>query len=159
MSMSISEKWKTYTGSVLTVTRYVGVFAGGITVTLGLAGLSPEEIKRLLDALQTLGNGLSTAMTALGTIGSIAAAAYAAYKSTPKQQSASVAALPDEIKAKAVASLPEAQQASIASAIPDSVVAKAAGDLPGVEITVDKTASNEVRAVAADPSVPSVNAA
>ncbi len=155
---SFADKWKGYTDTVVVVTRYIGTFAGGIAVALGLAGLSQDDIHNLIEALKQLGTGVSTAMTALGTIGGIAMAAYAAWKTRPQQQVATIAHMPPAAAAQAVASLPpEAQTAIKVAATPDSVLIKAVTAMPDVtQITVKDNATDGVAIAAADPKQPKV---
>lgn len=95
--MNIVDSLKNYAGSVAAATRYIGTFAGGAAVAVGILGfnaISTDQVSQLFDAFQKLGTALSSALTALGTIVGIASAVYAAWKSTRAQQTKTVASIP-----------------------------------------------------------------
>ena len=95
--MNIPAILKNYAGSVAAATRYVGTFAGGAAVAVGILGLnaiSTDQVNQLFDALKDLGAAVSSALTALGTIAGIASAVYGAWKATRAQQTKTVANTP-----------------------------------------------------------------
>lgn len=78
-------------------TRYLGTFAGGAAVAVGILGLNAinqDQINQLFAAFQQLGTALSSALTALGTIAGIASAVYAAWKSSRPQKTLDVSKIP-----------------------------------------------------------------
>lgn len=81
-----AQRWAAWAGSISAGSRYLVVFGGGIVTALGLAGVDPATAQHLLDALATIGNGLSTFMTTVGPAVSAFALAYGAWKATRGQQ-------------------------------------------------------------------------
>jgi len=95
--LSLVDKLKNYAGSAAAATRYVGTFASGAAVAVGILGInaiSQDQITQLFEALKQLGTALSSLLTALGTIVGIASAVWGAYKSTRAQQTKTVNQIP-----------------------------------------------------------------
>jgi hypothetical protein len=95
--MNIQDALKNYGGSVATATRYIGTFAGGAAMAVGILGISAinqQQIEQLFKAFQDLGTAVSSALAALGTIAGIASAIYGAWKATRAQQTKTVNQIP-----------------------------------------------------------------
>lgn len=95
--INLKEKFAEYSGSVAALTRYVGTFAGGAAMMVGVLGInamSQNQVDALFEAFKQLGTAVSSALTALGTIAGIASAVYGAWKSTRAQQAKTAAQVP-----------------------------------------------------------------
>jgi hypothetical protein len=92
------ERFKNYAGSAAAVTRYVGSFAGGAAVMLGILGINAidqTQLNQLFEAFKQLGTAVSSALTALGTIAGVCTAVYGAWKASRPQQVKTVSLIPD----------------------------------------------------------------
>ncbi len=92
--MNLQDALKNYSGSVSAITRYVGTFASGAAMMVGILGLSamnPQQVEKLFQAFQDLGTSVANGLTALSTITGIFLAAYGAWKASRAQQTKSVA--------------------------------------------------------------------
>lgn len=95
--MKLADIFRNYSGSVAAATRYVGTFAGGAAVAVGILGLNAinqEQVNQLFDAFSQLGTALASALTALGTIAGILSAIYGAWKASRPQQVKSASQVP-----------------------------------------------------------------
>lgn len=95
--MALTDILKNYAGSAAAATRYVGTFAGGAAVAVGILGfnaINQDQVSQLFDAMKQLGTALSSALTALGTIAGIGSAVYGAWKASRAQQTKTVASTP-----------------------------------------------------------------
>lgn len=93
----LKKKFNEYSGSVAAATRYVGTFAGGAAMVVGILGIdamNQSQVDQLFAAFKQLGEGLSTVLASLGTIAGIASAVYGSWKATKAQQTKSVAQTP-----------------------------------------------------------------
>lgn len=94
---SLKDKLSEYAGSAAAATRYVGTFAGGAAVAVGILGLNTinqDQVDQLFEAFKQLGTAVSSALTALGTIAGIVSAVYGAWKASKAQQTKTVAQTP-----------------------------------------------------------------
>ncbi len=95
--MDLADKLKNYGGSAAAATRYVGTFAGGAAVAVGILGLNAinqTQVDQLFEAFKQLGTAVSSGLTALGTIAGIFSAVYGAWKATRAQQAKTVGNTP-----------------------------------------------------------------
>lgn len=94
---TLSNRLKEYGGSAAAATRYVGTFAGGAAVVVGVMGLNAEgqeQMSRLFEALNQLGGAVSGFLTALGSIVGAILAIWGAWKASRAQQTKAVASTP-----------------------------------------------------------------
>lgn len=94
---TLTDRLKEYAGSAAAATRYVGTFAGGAAVAVGILGLNAinqDQVDQLFEAFKQLGTAVSSGLTALGTIAGIFSAVYGAWKATKAQQTKTVAQTP-----------------------------------------------------------------
>lgn len=131
--MNLVDRLKNYAGSATAVTRYVGTFAGGAAVAVGILGISAisqDQVTQLFEAFKQLGTAVSSALTAIGTIVGVASAVWGAFKSTRAQQT------------KTVQQIPGVQvhvDTSAASQAPEQVKALAVSNDPAVKDVVPMT--------------------
>lgn len=95
--MNLTDRLKNYAGSAAAATRYVGTFAGGAAVAVGILGLNAinqQQVDQLFEAFNQLGTAVSGALTALGTIAGVVSAIYGAWKASRAQQVKSVSQIP-----------------------------------------------------------------
>lgn len=92
-----SDRFKNYSGSAAALTRYVGTFAGGAAMAVGVLGISAidqTQVDQLFGAFKDLGAAVSSGLTALGTIAGILSAVYGAWKASRVQQVKTVSQIP-----------------------------------------------------------------
>lgn len=96
--MSLQDTLRNYGGSVAAASRYVGTFASGAAMAVGVLGLGaidPQQVERLFQSFQDLGTAVANALTAVSTIVGIVLGAYGAWKASRTQQVKAVEKIPD----------------------------------------------------------------
>jgi hypothetical protein len=131
--MNLTERLKNYAGSAAAATRYIGTFAGGAAVMVGILGLNAinqDQVDQLFAAFKDLGGAVSTGLTALGTIAGVVSAIYGAWKASRAQQVKTVSQIPDtqvHVDVSASSQAPAAVKALVADKTATDVVPMTGG--------------------------------
>lgn len=134
--MTLQDVLKNYSGSAAAITRYVGTFASGAAMMVGVLGVSainPQQVEKLFQAFQDFGTAVSQGLTALSTITGIFLAAYGAWKASRTQQVKSVSKIPDvqvHVNAAPESQAPEPVKALVADPKAPDVVPMTGGPVP-----------------------------
>lgn len=125
--MNITDRLKGVADYIGLKTRYIGTFAGGAVMAVGVLGLtskiSSTEVQQLFDALTQLGTAVSSLLTALGTISGLVLLIIGRFKSSPAEQVKTVRNLPGV----------ESVQVDVSSTSPAPAAVKALATNPDVK--------------------------